>query len=88
MQPESLIKEILDAQYEADYCAPKEQAAKAAKYFALLDKAIEGTPCSRMMLVEALKERYKAYRNGRRKKDGIPHGVKNLLTEDTDPLAP
>ena len=79
MQPKSLIKEILDAQYEADYCAPKEQAAKVAIYNALLDKAIEGTHTSRLGLVEALKERYKAYRKGRRAKDGIPRRVKNLI---------
>ena len=79
------IEQILSAQYEADYCAPNEQAAKAKIYTDLLDQAIEGKALSRLMLVEALKDRYKEYRRARRKADGIPPRVENQLTEGESP---
>ncbi len=79
------IDEILAAQYEADFCAPDQQAAKAKIYIDLLDQAIEGKPLSRLMLVEALKDRYKTYRRARRKQDGIPPRVENQLTEGAPP---
>jgi hypothetical protein len=78
----SLIAKILDAQYEADHCAPREQAAKMAAYLKFLDEAVEGKPYSRLILVEALKDRYKEYRRARRKADGIPARVENQLTEE------
>jgi hypothetical protein len=81
-----LIAKILDAQYEADHCAPNEQAAKVALYVKLLDQAIEGKACSRLILIEALKHRYKEYRRARRKADGIPARVENQLSEG-DPAA-
>jgi hypothetical protein len=85
MADPALIQKILDAQYEADYCPPQEQAARVATYEALLDQAIEGLPYSRQILVEALKERYKDYRRARRSKDGIPPRVENQLTEGDAP---
>ncbi|HUB66921.1 MAG TPA: hypothetical protein VL981_05495 [Candidatus Methylacidiphilales bacterium] len=76
------IKEILEAQYEADLCSPSEQAIKTKIYLDLLDRAIEGKPYSRLMLAEALKDRYKDFRRARKKQENLPPKVENQLTEE------
>jgi len=73
------LNQILEAWYEADTCSPAEQAAKTEILNGLLDLAIQGTPYSRMMLIESLKGPYKEHRRARRRQDGIPPQVENQL---------
>ena len=83
MKSPELLRQILEAYYEAEFANPSEQAQKTRFLESLIDQAIEGTPYSRLGFIEIIAGRYKEYRRARKKQEGIP---KNLLEGEQPPL--
>jgi hypothetical protein len=56
------LEAILRAQYELEYAEPADLAGRARRLNFLVDQVIAGTSLTRLELLSALRDRYKAYK--------------------------
>jgi hypothetical protein len=66
-----LLEQILAARFELDYASRENKALHRDRLFQLLDQAREGTNLSRQDLVQAIHDRYTAYRRERRDRERV-----------------